>query len=318
MLQVSLPQSDLSVSQICLGTGSFGSSVPEEAAFKLLDAFVAAGGNFIDSARIYAMWLPDGANASERTIGNWQRSRGLRDQIVIATKGAHPDLKTMHLSRLSRADIQADIRDSLKYLQTDVIDVYWLHRDDPQRPMADILETLNSEVQAGTIRYFGCSNWRVTRIREAADYARQAGWQSFIANQPMWSLAEPNRENIGDKTMVLMDTEDLDYHRETGMAVIPYTAQARGYFTKLAHNTLKDGDIRQYDNARNRLRYERAGELAARHNVPITSIALSYLTSQPFPVIPIIGAHTSEQLADSLSHTDLQLSPEELHTLTAD
>ena len=236
---------------------------------------------------------------------------------MIATKGAHPDLKTMHISRLSRADIQADIRDSLQYLQTDVIDIYWLHRDDPQRPVADILESLNGEVQSGTIRYFGCSNWRVARIREAADYAKQAGWQSFVANQPMWSMAEPNRENFGDKTLVLMDSEDLDYHRESGMAVIPYTSQARGYFTKLAHNTLKDGDIRQYDNALNRLRFKRAGELAARYEVPITSIALSYLTSQPFPVIPIIGAHTPDQLTDSLSHADLQLSAEEVTYLAA-
>ncbi len=318
MKHLTIPQTNLSVSQICLGTGSFGSAVSEADAFKLLDAFVEAGGNFIDSARIYASWLPDGANASERTVGNWLVSRGLRDQMIVSTKGAHPDLSSMHISRLSREDIHADIQDSLKYLQTDHIDVYWLHRDDVQRPVADILGTLNDEAAAGTIRYFGGSNWTVARLREATAYAQKAGVMNFIGNQPMWSMAEPNRDAIGDKTLVQMDEEAMQFHRETGMAVIPYTSQARGYFTKLAHNTLKEGDTRQYDSDLNHTRFERAQELAAKHNVSVTSIALSYLTSQPFTVIPIIGAHTPQQLADCLSDTDLQLSPEELSYLKAE
>lgn len=312
-----IPNTDLSVSAVCLGTGSFGSSVARDDAFTLLDTFVAAGGSFLDTARIYAVWLPDGANASERTVGEWLRHSGLRGQITLATKGAHPDLKTMHISRLSPEDLRHDIEASLHYLQTNCIDLYWLHRDDRSVPADEIIDALNVHVQTGQIRYLGCSNWRVERIRAANAYAQAHGLAGFIANQPLWSLAAPNREAISDKTLVLMDAEDLTFHRETGMAVIPFTAQAKGYFTKLANGTLKDSDRRQYDSDLNRERARRAHELAARYGVSITAIALSYLMSQPFPTIPIIGPKTLAQLDDCLEFIDLRLTAADLAYLEA-
>lgn len=312
-----IPNTDLSVSAVCLGTGSFGSSVARDDAFTLLDTFVAAGGSFLDTARIYAVWLPDGANASERTVGEWLRHSGLRGQITLATKGAHPDLKTMHISRLSPEDLRHDIEASLHYLQTNCIDLYWLHRDDRSVPADEIIDALNVHVQTGQIRYLGCSNWRVDRIRAANAYAQAHGLAGFIANQPLWSLAAPNREAISDKTLVLMDAEDLTFHRETGMAVIPFTAQAKGYFTKLANGTLKDSDRRQYDSDLNRERARRAHELAARYGVSITAIALSYLMSQPFPTIPIIGPKTLAQLDDCLEFIDLRLTAADLAYLEA-
>lgn len=312
-----IPNTDLSVSAVCLGTGSFGSSVARDDAFTLLDTFVAAGGSFLDTARIYAVWLPDGANASERTVGEWLRHSGLRGQITLATKGAHPDLKTMHISRLSPEDLRHDIEASLHYLQTNCIDLYWLHRDDRSVPADEIIDALNVHVQTGQIRYLGCSNWRVERIRAANAYAQAHGLAGFIANQPLWSLAAPNREAISDKTLVLMDAEDLTFHRETGMAVIPFTAQAKGYFTKLANGTLKDSDRRQYDSDLNRERARRVHELAARYGVSITAIALSYLMSQPFPTIPIIGPKTLAQLDDCLEFIDLRLTAADLAYLEA-
>ena len=315
MRYITIPNTSLMVSQVCLGSGSFGSTIRMDEAFRLLDEFYAAGGNFMDSARIYAAWLPGGANASEKTLGAWQRSRRVRERVVLATKGAHPDLATMHISRLSPADITHDIEASLRCLQTDVIDLYWLHRDDPALPVGEILEALNDHVRAGHIRYFGCSNWRVARIRAAAQYAREHGLSGFVANQPMWSLAAPNREAFGDKTLVLMDDEDIAFHRESGMAVVPYSSQARGFFTKLADDRLKDGDRRRYDSPLNRARYECAQALAVRYDVPVTAIALSYLTSQPFPVIPIIGSKNLDQLRDSLRYVDLILSAEDAAAL---
>ncbi len=317
MKTLTIPNTDFSVSAVCLGTGSFGSSVTWDDAFKLLDAFVAAGGNFLDSARIYASWLPDGANASERTVGEWLSHSGLRGQITLATKGAHPDLNTMHISRLSPEDLRHDIEASLHYLQTDCIDLYWLHRDDRSIPVGEIIDALNVHLQAGQIRALGCSNWRVDRIRAANAYAQTHGLAGFVANQPLWSLAAPNREAISDKTLVLMDAEDVAFHRETGLAAIPYTSQAKGYFTKLANGTLKDSDKRQYDSDLNRERARRGHELAARYGVSITAIALSYLMSQSFPTIPIIGPKTRAQLDDCLEFIDLRLTAADLTYLEA-
>jgi aryl-alcohol dehydrogenase-like predicted oxidoreductase len=312
---ITLPHTDLTVSQVCLGSSHLGSSISKIAAFRLLDSFIEFGGNFIDTARVYADWLPNGANASESTIGEWQRTRGNRDKIVIATKGAHPDLKSMHVPRMSAEDIKHDIEASLRYLQTDVIDMYWLHRDDVSRPVSDILGSLNAHVKLGNIRYFGCSNWTVARIREAMQYAEAQQIMGFVANQPMWSLAKPNVDAIKDKTIVIADESDIAFHRETGFTLIPYTSQARGYFSKLAARNVPPKDQQVYDNADNRIRFEHARELSRRYNVSVSAIALSYLTSQPFPVVPVIGASNLEQLEDSLKDSELTLTPDDLRFL---
>lgn len=312
MQVVDIPNSDLRVSALVLGAGPFGTDVPRDLAFQMMDAFFEAGGNIYDTARVYADWLPNGANASERTLGEWIKQRGLRDQVYISTKGAHPSLATMHIPRMTPQDISHDISQSLHYLQTDRIDLYWLHRDAIEVPVSEIIDALNTHIQAGQIRYLGCSNWTVARIREANDYAQKHNLAGFVGNQPLWSLAAPNPDAISDKTLVLMSDADIAFHRETGMAVIPYTSQAKGYFTKLAEGNLKDSVKRQYDSPLNQERYRRATELAQRHSVSITTISLSYLMSQPFPTVPIVGPKTLAQLEDCLHDIDLRLSPDEV------
>lgn len=312
MQQRLLPNTDLTVSEICLGAVNFGLPLSQAESFALMDAFVEAGGNFIDTARVYADWLPGGANISETTVGAWHKARGNRDQVVIATKGAHPRLNTMHIPRMSPADIQADLEASLNYLQTDVIDLYWLHRDDVSRPVGEILETLNIHIQAGKIRYIGCSNWTVPRIREAQAYATEHQIPGFVANQPLWSLAESIRANIGDQTLVVADVEDIAFHQATQLPMMPYTAQGRGFFQKLAAGTVSEKDRKQYDHPINRTRAGRIHELCQRHQVNISAIVLSYLMSQPFPVIPLISASNLAQLGDSIQYAGLRLSPDEL------
>ena len=312
MKYVDIPNSDLRVSALALGAGPYGTDVPRDVAFEMMDTFFEAGGNTFDTARVYAVWLPNGANASERTLGEWINQRGLRDQVYISTKGAHPDLATMHISRMSPQDISHDISQSLHHLQTDRIDLYWLHRDAIEVPVSEIMDALNTHVRAGQIRYLGCSNWTAARIREANDYAQKHNLAGFVGNQPLWSLAAPNPDAINDKTLVLMSDEDMAFHRETGMPVVPYTSQAKGYFTKLAEGGLKDSVKRQYDNPLNQERYRRAAELAKRYAVSITTIGLSYLMSQPFPVVPIVGPKTLAQLEDCLHDIDLRLPPEQV------
>lgn len=317
MRMVDIPTTNLKVSQICLGAVNFGAPLSQAESFRLMDEFFDKGGNFLDTARVYAEWLPGGANSSETTIGAWMQRRGNRNQMIVATKGGHPNLLTMDQARLIPDDIRQDIEASLKFLQSDVIDVYWLHRDDTSQPVGSILEMMNEHIRLGNIRCVACSNWTVERIRAASIYAAQHHLSDFVANQFMWSIAEPYREAIADKTIVIASDSDIAYHRETQLPVMPYTAQAKGFFSKLAIGQPQHANKIVYDNAINRSRFMRIQELSHRHNVTVSAIVLSYLTSQPFPVIPIISASTPEQLEDSLSSSELVLSPEELAYLEA-
>ncbi len=205
--------SGLRPSVICLGSAPFGSGVDRAMAFHFLDIFFERGGNFIDTAHVYGAWVPGGLGLSEMIIGQWLQERGVREKVVLATKGGHPDLASMHVPRLSRQHILADLEASLQYLGTEYIDLYWLHRDDPQQPVAEVLELLNTLVKEGKIRAFGCSNWRSERIAEAIDYADAQGIAGFVGNQLMWSFARPNTEAIKDQTLAVMDAQTFALHQ---------------------------------------------------------------------------------------------------------
>lgn len=310
MQTINIPNTDLHVTPLCLGTAGLGATISPDDSRALLDAYIQAGGNFIDTAHVYSDWIPGERSRSEKLIGAWLKQSGVRDQIVLATKGAHPDLKAMQESRLGPDDLATDINESLDYLGVETIDLYWLHRDNPAVPVGEILEALHEHIQVGRLRYLGCSNWTIERIQAANQYAADHNISGFVANQPLWSLAEPN--HIGDPTMVALDDAGIAFHKTANMAVIPYTAQAKGYFTKLDENRLKDSDIEQYDSETNRARFARVHELADKHGVSITAVVLSYLTSQPFPVAPIIGPKNVAQLQDSLQHADFRLSQAEV------
>ena len=303
-----IPQTDLAPSVICLGSSNFGNGIAPAEAYQLLDAYVTCGGNFLDTAAVYANWLPGEKNSSEKTIGRWLARSGQRSRIVLATKGGHPDLATMRISRMSPAEIVDDLNTSLRNLQTDWIDLYWLHRDDPTRPVAEIIATLHGQVLAGKIRYFGCSNWRVDRIEAAQAYAQQMGITGFVANQMRWSLAEIDPAALDDPTTVAMDGETLAYHQHTGMAAIPYSSQAGGYFQKLAEGReIRPGQQKTYGTADNHTRAQRVQALAQETGYSVSQIVLAYLTNQPFAAIPIVGCRTVAQVEDSMAAGDVRL-----------
>ena len=302
MQTVTLPNTHLAPSVLCLGGVPLGSMLDERRSFALLDAFVAHGGTFLDTARVYADWLPGERNASEKTIGRWLQRRGQRERLVIATKGAHPELAAMHRPRLDRASIVADLDQSLRNLQTDVIDLYWLHRDDPQTPVAAILDTLHDQVRVGKIRAYGCSNWRADRIAAAQVYAHSQGRPGFAADQMLWSLAAVAQETLPDPTMVAMDAALFDLHATGGLPATPYAAQANGYFQRAAQGTLEAMNAasrRLYDTAENRRRSQAVQSLAAETGRSISAVVLGYLLGQPFPVLPIVGCRTVAQVEDS-------------------
>lgn len=302
-----LLHTDLSPSVLCLGTASFGTTVDRQTAFHLLDTFFAQGGTFLDTAHVYGGWVPGGLGLSETVIGQWMKERRVREQVVIGTKGAHPALATMDIPRVTRQDILADLDASLQCLQTEWIDIYWLHRDDPQQPVALLLDVLTEQVARGKIRSFGCSNWSLERIREAMKYADEHQIKGFVGNQLMWSLAVPNQETIDEQHMVVMDAQMQSFHREKKLAIVAYSSQAQGFFTKMSTNpaSLSEGVRRRYRNAENTERLSRLQKIAQARSLPLAAASLAYLTNQPLQTFPIFSCTSIEQLLENMQASDV-------------
>lgn len=307
---------DITPSCICLGTAEMGTVMNEPDSFRMLDFYVDHGGSFLDSALVYGDMVSAERGMSEKTVGRWLKARGNRGRVIVATKGAHPDLATMKIPRLSRADVESDLDQSLQNLGVDCIDLYWLHRDDPRRDVGEIVETLDRQVRAGKIRYFGLSNWQLPRFAAALDFTRAHGLSAPVASQILWSLAEPNSGVITDPTIAVMDGVTWEYHHRESVAVIPFTAQARGFFTKMAQGLPLQGWVRAtYESPQNLSRLQRALQLAEKHGVPLEAVVLAWLTNQPFPTIPIISARDTAQLEVSLSAGNLVLTEQEIEWL---
>lgn len=149
---------DSQVSVIGLGSGNFGGKTAESQAREFMDAYTAMGGNLIDTARVYGDFVTPRSGESEKVIGRWLTDRRCRKDIFLSTKGGHPPLHDMHRSRLSREEIRRDMAESLHDLQTDYVDIFWLHRDDESRPVGGIMETLQSLIEDGSARMIGVSN----------------------------------------------------------------------------------------------------------------------------------------------------------------
>ena len=245
MKEIVIPKTELKVSALCLGGGPHG--VDPEESEKVLDYYLASGGNFIDTANIYGQWKPGGGvSVSERFLGKYIKSRKCRNRIVLDTKGAAPHFDTMHVPRVSRKDILHDIDDSLKNLQVDYVDLYWLHHDDEKISVEEIIDTLVDLVREGKIRYFGCSNWNTARIREALDYSRKKKIPEFVGNQVMYNLAKYNQERLDQEIMFGMTSEMYALHKKEGLAVMCYSSQAQGYFSCADKEDFMENPVPKY------------------------------------------------------------------------
>lgn len=318
MHALSLPGIPLAVSPLCLGGVPFGNTLDERATFALLDRFVELGGNFIDTARIYSDWVPGEKRRSERILGDWLRARSNRDHVVVATKGAHPLIESLEVPHTSAADLRADLEGSLRTLGTDVIDLYWLHRDDPARPVEHFIDVLNAFHREGKIRAFGASNWSAARLRAAHDYARASRQQGFVANQPYWCLGCQRAKPPAFTGYVIFDADAWRFHHETGLAVIPYTSQANGFFSKIAlPKKQQPADLAEhlFHTPPNLAAAKIVARLAGEKRVAPSAIVLAYLRSRPFPVVPIVGSRTSAQLEESFAAVSVRLGEEELRAL---
>jgi aryl-alcohol dehydrogenase-like predicted oxidoreductase len=309
---VTLPGTGLSVSRLCLGGNRLGAQLDHAASFALLDAFADHGGNFIDTAHVYANWLPDvERSCSEKTIGRWLATRGAAGRVVVATKIGHPPLDNPMLRRLDLASLRKDIEEALAHLGLPRLDLVYLHRDDPGRPADEILGALEEFRHAGLIRYYGASNWSALRLAEAQEAAQRHGWRGFSANQPEWSLATRNPGSAsGD--LVEMSPRMLEWHVRHQVAVIPYSAQAKGYFDKVLAGALDEDAGRAYDNRTNRTRADALHGIAFRLNATPTQVALNMLTRGPVPTIPVVGPRTAEQIKSSFDSLSIDLTDEDI------
>lgn len=317
-----LPGTDLTLSVIVLGGVPFGGDTSEDDSFRLLDTYVARGGNFVDTAEVYSNWLPGPRSVSESRIGKWLRARGLADQITVATKGGHQRLETMDIFRLKPEDLRFDIDGSLERLGLDTIPLYYLHRDDPSIPVGEIMATLAEAVAAGKIRYLGCSNWKRDRIIAAQAWAAAHGMPGFVVNQPRFSLAPVNPEGLTDPAGVEMDEELYAYHMETNMPVVAYSSQAQGFFSGVYGRTITQPKARfgpkvifMYASEANYARLDRVTQLACQLGRSPTHVALAWLMAQPFPVFPAVGPASLAHLEDSLGAHDLDLTPDQARWL---
>ena len=291
MIKRVIKGTNLQIAPIVLGTADFGTAIDKDTAYALLDMFYAQGGTMVDTARVYGNWVSGMHSPSEKLIGRWLADRRLEGQMLLSTKGAHPDLRSMETPRMSRREVEEDLDGSLTDLGVARIDLYWLHRDDTSRPVEEIVLMMNDFVQRGKIRYFGASNWTAARLEAANTFANSHGMQGFCADQLMYSLATVNPHEIGDQTLVAMNTASREYHEKTALPVFAYSSQAGGYFML------------------SEMKRHYAGSSEG-------TLALAYLLGQSkFTCFPIVGCRTSQQLADSLRACQFILQPRDIQRL---
>ncbi len=289
-----LGKTDLRISPVALGSAAFGAAICEADAFSILDAYVAAGGNLIDTARIYA------GGESEAVLGRWLKRTRLQN-VVVATKGAHYALGTPTVMRLSREEIESDLDTSLRVMGVDHVDFYWLHRDDPAREIGEILETMEALVRAGKIRYYGASNYRADRLQAADAYAAAHGLCGFSAVSNQYSVARLNVASNAnpDPTIIAVDEAALAYHTASGKPLVPFQATARGYFAKLAAGREISPALRAaYENEENRAIFASLTAFCEAHRCSMQTATLVATAKTPFQTVPITAVSTVDQMTD--------------------
>ena len=305
---------DLDVSPICLGTNVFGWTCDEETSFAVLDAYVGAGGNFIDTATVYSTWVPGNQGGeSEAIIGRWLASRGRPDDLVIATKVGYPGDPHMRAG-LDRENVRAGIEGSLARLGVDSVDLYYAHQDDPAIPLSEALSNLDELKQEGLVRFLAASNYSPGRLAEALDVAESEGLARFQGFQPHFNLLE--------RADYQGDGEDICVREHIGVA--PYFTLARGFLTGKYRpgedlpQTPRAGGISQaYLNDRGWAMLAVLDEVAAAHGATPGQVALAWLMRYPGVVSPIASATGVAQVEEMMGAVGLELTDDEFARLDA-
>jgi aryl-alcohol dehydrogenase-like predicted oxidoreductase len=300
MQQRKLGRSPLAVTPLCLGGNVFGWTADEPTSFAVLDAFVAHGGNAIDTADGYSYWVPGHQGGeSETVIGRWLKRRGRRDDVVIATKVGWWEKR----KGLKRDNIIEGCEDSLRRLGVEMIDLYWLHRDDDQTPPAEFLGALDKLVRAGKVRAVGASNFGVARFKASLGESKRKSFVSFVAQQPEYSLM--NRE-IEKDLMPLCESEDV--------AIMPYYPLASGFLTGKYRTSadktksVRGGSAVKHLEGKGKPVLAALDAVAARHGATCAQVALAGVMARPAIAAPIASATSVAQITELMGALELTLS----------
>jgi aryl-alcohol dehydrogenase (NADP+) len=299
--------SDLEVSPLCLGGNVFGWTADEQQSFAVLDAYVEAGGNFIDTSDSYSAFVPGHRGGeSETVLGKWLAARGNRSSLVLATKvGKKPD----HPG-LAPDNIRAAMEESLGRLHTDYIDLYYAHVDDQDTPLEQTLGALDQLVRDGTVRQIAASNYTAPRLVEALQVSERHGFARYVALQNQYSLVE--RRGYEGEVAELCELE--------GISCVPYWALARGFLTGKYRpgvdvQSPRAAAASAYLDERGIRLLEALDGVAAAHDTTVAAVALAWVAAQLGVAAPLASARNEQQLSEILPMSRLELSAEELGAL---
>ncbi len=295
---------------ICLGGNVYGWTLPEAESFRQLDAALAAGLNFVDTADVYSRWVPGNhGGESETILGKWFARTGKRKDVILATKvGIEMDAGK---KGLKAAYIQQAVESSLQRLQTDYIDVYLAHKDDPETPLEETLGAFDQLVKQGKVRYIGASNYSGARLAEALETSRKHGLASYISLQPHYNLVE----------RPAYETDLLPVVEKYHLGVTPYFSLAAGFLTgkyrspQDAGKTARGAMVQKYLNAWGFGVVAALNEVANAHASTPARVALAWLLAQPGITAPIASATNEKQLADLAEATKLKLDAASIQKL---
>ncbi len=307
--RIKINSTDLEVSKINLGGNVFGWTLDQEKSFEILDAFVERGGNFIDTADTYPWWVNGTGGLSETVIGNWLKSRGNRNNVIIATKVGSETQE--HGYDISRKHILKSVDESLQRLQTDHIDLFYTHFDDKVTPVEETLSTYDELIKAGKLRYIAASNLSPERLAESFEVSEKNGLAKYVALQPHYNLVE--RKGYENDYLPLVEKH--------GLTVFPYWALAAGFLTgkyrseaDLGKSVRGDG-AKQYLNEKGLAVLSALDKVSEKHTTSQASISLAWLLAQPNIGAPIVSATSIAQLDTLFAATKVQFDAEDLALL---
>jgi aryl-alcohol dehydrogenase-like predicted oxidoreductase len=303
MKRVALGNTGAVVSELCLGTMHLGTNTPDEVSVPILDAYVARGGNFLDTANIYNRDAPGGEGGeSERLIGRWMRDRGNRDAMFVATKVGLP--YPGQEAGLRAEQIARECEKSLRRLGTDVVDLYYAHIDDRGTPLEETLAAFDRLVREGKVRHIGASNHQPTRLVEALWTSRANGWAAYCCIQDRYSYLRP-RLGASFGHQVAANEDLLDFCRRNDFPLIGFAPFIKGALAADRGTKLRD----QYAGPESEERLARLRGVAEELGVTAPQLVLAWMRHHEAPIIPLIGVSSVAQMKESADAMDLRLEP---------
>ena len=314
--KIMIPNTDIEIHPLGLGTANAGLAWDGKNADRIFDAFLDMGGSLIDTAHVYSDWVKPERARSERVIGDWLERSGKRNYIVLSTKGGHPDMTVpnpdTHISRMRKEDMESDLDSSLKQLRTDYIDIYFYHRDDERQSVEELIEVMEEFRRKGKIRYYGCSNWTTPRMKAADRYCSEKGYRGFVANQALLNLGYKYMNPLEDDTLVYADEEMQQYHREhTGNLLMPYMGVCGGFFHKYIGQGPDAVKRSPYYTEGNLKVAERVKELCDKYHATVSQVVLGFFGQQDVDCAPLYGPQYADQIEEAMQAFEIPFEKED-------